>query len=235
MTTTYGGFPREIIKFYRDLGKNNSKAWFEKHREEYENFVMNPAREFVRDMGGALAGISPGIIADPRVNQSIFKIHRDVRFSRDKTPLKTHLGLWFWEGERSRMECSGYYLQLEADGIMLGAGAYEFSRDVLKEYRDSVVHREHGAALAKAAKKVRAKGYYIGGEHYKKVPHGYDPAHPNAEFLINNGMYAGYNGKIPAELFTDRFTDFCLERFRDMAPIHRWLVEMIRRANGGKK
>ncbi len=231
LAITFDGFPREFIRFFRELGGNNSKAWFERHRHEYESFVMEPARSFVREMGHALAAISPGIIADPRVNQSIFKIHRDVRFSRDKTPLKTHLGIWFWEGERTRMECSGYYLQVEAGGVMLGTGVYEFSRDTLQEFRESLVHSVHGPAFTAAVKKVRKKGYEMGGEHYKKIPRGYDQAHPNAEFFLYNGLYAGYSGKVPGEFFTGDFVRFCLARYREMAPVHEWLVQMIRRAD----
>lgn len=229
-TVAFTGFPRETIRFYRELKKNNSKLWLEQHRDDYEAYVMAPARAFVREMGDRLASIAPGIIADPRVNHSIFKIHRDTRFSNDKTPLKEHLALWFWEGTRPRMECSGFYFHLEPSGIMLGTGVYMFPKDLFPEYRDSVVHPKHGAALAKAVKQVTGKGYYVGGEYYKKVPRGYDPEHANAEYLRYGGFYAGIDEKPPAELASEKLLDFCLKRYRDMLPVHRWLADMVERS-----
>jgi uncharacterized protein (TIGR02453 family) len=98
--TGFNGFPKECIEFFRDLEKNNDKRWFEQHKEQYEKQVQTPSRYFVVDLGRKLQKIAPNVVADPRVNRSLFKIHRDTRFSPDKTPFKTNLGLWLWEGER---------------------------------------------------------------------------------------------------------------------------------------
>ena len=106
----FSGFPREYFSFFNQLKKNNSKEWFEKHRGDYDEFVLHPAREFVIEMGKKLRKIAPGVNAIPKVNQSLFKINRDVRFSKDKSPYKTYMGIWLWEGDRKRMECSGFYL-----------------------------------------------------------------------------------------------------------------------------
>ena len=83
---------------------------------------MTPARLFVGEMGARLKKLSPGVQADPRVDKSIFRIFRDTRFSRDKTPYKTHLGIWFWEGDGPRMECSGFYFHLDPPKLMNGSG-----------------------------------------------------------------------------------------------------------------
>ena len=106
----FNGFPRQYFTFFNQLQKNNSKEWFEKHREDYNEFVMHPAREFVAAMGNKLRKIAPEVKAIPKINQSLFKINRDVRFSKDKSPYKTYMGIWLWEGDRKRMECSGFYL-----------------------------------------------------------------------------------------------------------------------------
>ena len=109
----FNGFPRQYFTFFNQLGKNNSKEWFEKHREDYNEFVMHPAREFVAAMGNKLRKIAPEVKAIPKINQSLFKINRDVRFSKDKSPYKTYMGIWLWDGDRKRMECSGRFSTIE--------------------------------------------------------------------------------------------------------------------------
>ena len=227
----FSGFPEDCTAFYRNLRENNNKAWFDKHRADFDSSVMAPARRFVIEMGALLREISPGIHAVPKINKSIFKIHRDTRFSRDKTPFKTNLAIWFWEGDRKRMECPGYYFHLEPDRLRLGVGMYMFTKSMLKVYRDSVVHPRYGAALLRALEEVERGGYFIGGRHYKKTPRGYDPDHPNAALLLFNGLHGGVESGIPGELYSERILDYCFKRYRDMHPLHQWLFEMTERAD----
>ncbi len=102
LVSEFKGFPKECVNFYVDVVQNNSKAWFDSHKNVFESYVMTPARDFVSEMGKLLGQISPGINADPRLNRSIFRPYRDTRFSKDKTPYKTHLGIFFWEGSREK-------------------------------------------------------------------------------------------------------------------------------------
>jgi uncharacterized protein (TIGR02453 family) len=193
---------------------------------------MTPARLFVSAMGDALARISPGINAEPRVDRSIFRIYRDVRFSGDKRPYKTHLALWFWEGAGPRMECSGFYFHLEPGSFMLGAGMYMFPKHLMKEYRDSVVHPEHGPRLAAALRAVLKKGDYgLGGEFYKKVPRGYPADHKNAGFLLYNGLWVSSESRVPGEVFTPGLVKYCYKHYSAMAPIHEWLYDLTERAS----
>lgn len=231
-TPQFSGFPRECIRFYRDLAKNNNKHWFEQHRGEFEEYVMAPARLFVESMGDALARLSPAIHADPRTDRSIFRIYRDVRFSRDKRPFKTNLAIWFWEGPGPRMECSGYYFHLEPGALMLGAGIYMFPKQMLKAYRDSVIDPKQGPALTKAVKAVQGKGPYgLGGEFYKKTPRGYPADHANAGLLLYNGLWAGMEGPVPPELYSSSLVDYCFKRYKDMAPVHEWLLKLTGRVS----
>ena len=97
--TEFNGFPKETVKFLKNLAKNHKRDWFNEHKGDFDAYVTEPARGFVDAMGTRLMEIAPGIIAEPRVNGSIFRIYRDTRFSKDKTPYKTHLGIFMWEGE----------------------------------------------------------------------------------------------------------------------------------------
>lgn len=235
MTTPaqFQGFFPETVTFFRSLKRNNTRDWFGKNKETYHTHVLEPAKAFVTDLGARLRSVSPEIIAVPKLNRSIFRIYRDTRFSPDKSPYKTHLALFFWEGVKPRMECPGFYFHLAPTHLMLGAGLYMFPRPVLETYRSAVVHPEHGAELEDIVGRIASlDGYTLGGRHYKRHPQGYDAQHPNAELLLHNGLYAGTEGPVPEELYSERLTDYCMERYLPMADLHRWLVGLNSRVWG---
>jgi len=225
--SNFEGFSKETIVFFHNLEKNNNKEWFNRRRKDFDALVMEPARAFVISMGSRLKSLSPDIIAVPKFNKSLFKIHRDIRFSPDKSPYKTHLGIFFWEGNRPRMECSGFYFHLEPSKLILGVGIYMFPRQLLDHYRRSVIHPEYGEELSGILKKIcKVKGCELGGKHYKRVPAGYDSSHPNAELLLHNGLYVGQETGLPDELYSSSLIEYCWKRYRPLAPLHRWLVSM---------
>jgi uncharacterized protein (TIGR02453 family) len=227
--TAFKGFSTELVNFFKDLGDHNSRQWFEAHREIYNDYVLQPAREFVVAMGQKLEKIAPGIKAIPKINQSLFKIHRDIRFSKDKRPYKTQLGIWFWEGRAKRMECSGFYFHVEEDRLLLAAGVHCFSPEMLALYRDAVIDKSLSGQLEKAVKDVSGKGYSIGGKHYKRVPRGFDSTHRNVEFLLHNGLYAMVEEKIPELFFSATVVDHSFSRFKNMLPLHSWLTKAMKR------
>jgi uncharacterized protein (TIGR02453 family) len=226
-TIRFSGFSKRTVTFLRDLAAHNDRDWFAAHRREYEDEVLAPARAFVAAMGESLRRLSPGVRFDPRANGSLFRIFRDTRFSADKSPFKTNLGILFWEGNGPRMACSGFYFHLEPPTLMLGGGLYLFPRPLLERFRRAVADPEYGPEVAAIIKQITARpGFTLGGEHFKRVPAGHDPD-PEAEFLLrHNGLYAGWEGTIPAELHTAALVDYCLERFTPMEPLHRWLADL---------
>ncbi len=227
MNQLFTGFPNEAVQFFAQLAENNNKTWFDAHKPDYEKYVLAPARDFVVALGECLRNLSPNVVADPRMNKSIFRIYRDVRFSKDKSPYKTHLGLWFPTGTSGgKFENPGYYFHLEPGNLMLGVGIHTFSKPLLKAYRDAVVNPELGPELAEINARVLKKGYEIGIKTYKRVPQGYDPDHEYADLLLCSGLTAGLDQEIPAELHTPELVEFCFCRFQDMAPIVYWLQDM---------
>jgi len=231
--TTIEGFPEAAVKFLSDLARNNNKAWFEAHRDDYHRFIVEPAEAFTEAMGERLTAIAPGIIAEPRINGSIFRIFRDTRFSKDKRPYKTHLGIFMWEGEGRKMECPGFYFHLEPPKLLLGGGIHIFSKPLLDEFRRSVVHPKHGPELDEAVGSI-PKRLNIGGRIYKRTPRGYDPEHPLSDFLLFNGLTAWTEGPIPETLYGPEIIDHCFKVFREMLPIHTWLRGMSGRARGAR-
>jgi uncharacterized protein (TIGR02453 family) len=225
--TPFRGFPKEMLAFFDQLRENNSKEWFERHKKEYEDYVKKPSEDFVLDMGEKLKSLSPEVLAIPKINRSLFRLNRDTRFSRDKSPYKTNLGIWFWEGERKRMECSGFYFHVGSGLFMLGTGIHIFPKGLMTPYREAVVHKKLGPKLKKAVNRVEKDGYKLSGKHYKRIPPGYDNSHENAAFLLHNGLAAMYESEIPEALFTEDLVDQVFSHYRKMSPIHRWLREAL--------
>jgi len=234
--SAFQGIPREGVRFLEQLRANNDKVWFDKHKTEYQQHLLEPSRDFVVAMGERLRDLAPAIVADPRVNGSLFKIHRDTRFSKDKSPFKTNVGIYFWEGAGKRMECPGFYLHLGPPTVMIGGGMHTFPRELLEPYREAAADPKLGPQLREAVDQV---GDALGGdpfeiaacygapESYKRVPKGYDPDHPNADLLRRKGLSAGIESPIPDELHGPELVDYAYERFEAIAPLHRWLVAMI--------
>jgi uncharacterized protein (TIGR02453 family) len=223
----FSGFSKETVRFYADLRKNNNKPWFEDHRGIFEGHAMAEAKLFVVAVGERLRKIAPGLVAIPAVNKSIFRIYRDTRFSLDPKPYKTHLGIYFWDGRRPKMESAGFYFQLEPPDLYLGGGMYMIPDSLLGGYRRAVVDRTRGPELGKIVAALRARpGFTVEGEHYKRVPAGFDPGHPNAELLKHKGLYTGFETKLPPELYSARLVDYCLERFEPVVPLNRWLMKL---------
>ena len=224
----FNGFSKEAIQFYQDLTQNNNKFWFEQNRKIFDEQVMKTAQAFVVELGERLESIAPNIVADPRRDKSIFRIHRDTRFSADKSPFKTHLAIFFWEGPRKKLENSGFYLQISPESLMLAAGLYIFPAPLLDVYREAVIDPKQGDKLVMAIEKVKQRSdYKIGGEHYKKTPRGYDADHPNAKLLLHNGLYAYLEESHPREQNSAEFVYFCFGHFKNMVPIHQWIREVL--------
>ncbi|MBU2648699.1 DUF2461 domain-containing protein [bacterium] len=219
----FKGFNKETVKFFKELKKNNTRRWFEEHKAEYEAHVKQPAVEFVKAMGQELRKIVPAIHAIPKVNQSLFRLNRDTRFSQDKTPYKTNMGIWFWEGMQKRMECSGFYFHLEEGNIMFGAGLYMIPNHILKPYRDAVVDPKAGKALKQMAAKLARSGLELKGKHYKRIPTGYDASHENADYLLFKGIHVGVEMKIPDLFYSPEIVPFAGNYYKQMLPLHAWL------------
>lgn len=224
----FRAFPDETRAFLEELGAHNRREWFAAHRDDYERYWLAPAQAFVTAIGPLLATIVPGIRVEPRVNGSIMRINRDTRFSRDKTPYKTHLDLWFWEGAERRNAVSGFFARLTPDAFAVGAGAHGFTPTRLKAYRAAVIDAERGAALLQAARRLEAAGLEIGGETYKRPPAGFTaPSEEAARFLRHSALWTVEEVHPAAVAEDGAAIDHAVAEFRRMAPLHRWLVESL--------
>jgi uncharacterized protein (TIGR02453 family) len=223
----FAGFPRGTFTFLSDLAANNNKAWFDAHRQDYEDYYVAPARDFVSALGPRLKAISSTVQFEPRINGSIFRINRDVRFAKDKSPYQTKLDLWFWHGDRKGWNAPGFFLRIAPDMVGMGAGMHGLAGPQLAAFRDAVVEERSGRALVRAVDEVRTAGpYEIRGASRKTVPRGFDADGPRASLLLHESLWANLEAK-PAEAMKPTFVGFVFAHLKAMAPIARWLLTEV--------
>jgi uncharacterized protein (TIGR02453 family) len=226
----FTGFTRKTWKFYENLSMNNDREWFKANKDEYAEVVLKPAQSFVVALGKKLQKISKGIQYDPQTSGrgSIFRIHRDIRFSKDKTPYNTNLRVVFWEGPWKRTANPSFFLRLGLDGGAAYVGMHGFEKPMLEGYRRAIVDDQMGLKLAKAIKAVQNAGdYTIGEQGFKRVPRGYDPLHKYSPLLLHKSLYAVLP-KIKKSLLTKpELVDVVFNHFKKMSPIHKWLVLLV--------
>ena len=224
----FGGFRPELLEFLREVRGNNSREWFTAHRGEYETLLLQPAREFVVAMADWLPKLGSDIHAEPKVHGSILAINRDTRFSADKTPYKTHLDLWFWQGSGPGLnrERPGYFFRLTPESLILGAGMHALSESALERYRRAVLDDERGIALENISRKIGESSF--GGRTYKRVPSGLPADHPRADWLRHSGLFAEREiAPPPEQLFSEQLPGWCFEQLLGVAPLQQWLVEVL--------
>jgi uncharacterized protein (TIGR02453 family) len=226
--TAFAGFPPETTQFLRELRVNNSKDWFDAHRDDYEAYWVRPAKAFVVAAGQQLAELAPQIRAEPRVLGSIFRINRDTRFSRDPRPYKDHLDFWFWEGERRRA-VSGFFARLTPESLGVGAGCHGLDPERLARFRQAVADHASGAELADIARRLEAAGYQLGGDTLKRPPAGFDSAGPAGRFLLHKALFVHADEPADERVQTDAVLTTCLRHWRALAPLHRWLTDNVQR------
>ena len=223
----FAGFPKETFAFLAGIHAHNEKAWFEGHRDLYEAGYVEPGRAFVEALGARLRTISPSVQYEAKVNRSMHRINRDIRFSKDKRPYKEHLNLWFWHGDSKDWHRPGFWFGLGAKEVYLGIGMYQFEKDVLDTFRQSVIHPRSGKALLAAVTKVKeAGGYTIGGKTRKLLPRGFETEPDRAEYLLYEGLHAGI--ELPAEAAAKSdFLDLATRHYAALWPIGQWLLTEV--------
>lgn len=227
MNVALKGFPQKTVAYLKKLSKNNSREWFEANRELYNSDFLVPCIQFVVEMGDKLQDIDPDIVAIPKVDKSIFRLHRDVRFSKDKTPYKTNAGLYFWNGKMKKMDASGFYFHLEPKLLGVGLGIYMFPPHLLKKYRDVVSSSASAKELHQIVRSLERKGYTIGGKKFKKTPRGYDPNTLYPGYLLYEGIYAWFESNNLKLIAGGKAVNLIFKIFKDLLPLHKWLVKNL--------
>ncbi|GAA1070645.1 DUF2461 domain-containing protein [Tsukamurella spumae] len=205
---SFTGFPEAALDFYDDLEADNSKVFWEAHKEVYKTAVAAPMAALTEEL------------ADEFGAAKIFRPYRDVRFSKDKTPYKTHQGAFIGVGP-----ATGYYLQIGAPGVRVGAGFYEASPTRLAAFRKAIDNDLYGPALEQAIAKLRRKGWEIGGETLKTSPRGWDADHPRIELLRHKSLSVMRDYGFEEIIHTPKLVPQIRKHWRETSALLDWLVE----------
>src|SRR5918994_181068 len=173
-----------LFAFLAELREHNDRDWFAGNKDRYEAHVLEPALAFVEDFGYRLQEISPHFAADPRRSGgSLFRIYRDTRFSKDKSPYKTNTGMHFRHKRAKDVHAPGYYLHLAPGEVFAGGGIWHPDGPTLTAIRQAIVDDPDRWRAA-------TEGLELGGEALKRVPNGFDKEHPYAEDLKRKDCFA---------------------------------------------
>ena len=224
--TEFRSFGRDLAAFLEDLRSNNERDWFTANRDRYEETVREPARAFIRAMAPALAAISPHFRADDRkTGGSLMRIHRDTRFSRDKTPYKTNVGVQFRHALGRDVHAPGFYVHLEPGSAFLGAGVWRPDSSALFMIRARIDEEPDAWREVRDGEAFRA-AFRLGGESLKTMPRGFARDHALGEDLRRKDFIALH--ELPLEdALGPEFPDLATARMRDAGGFMRFLCEAL--------
>ena len=224
--TVFKGFPADLFRFFAELDKNNNRDWFNAAKERYIASVVQHMSEFILAMQPRLAAISPHYIADPRPHGgSMFRIHRDARFSKDKSPYKTHAACQFRHDAGNDVHAPGFYVHLGTDGLLFGGGIWHPPGPQLSRIRDFIADNARSWARIKNAPKVAELGG-IQGETLLRPPRGFNAEHVHIEDLKRKSFFVmGEAGCSAATKpgFIDQVADAC----NRAAPLNRFICDAL--------
>ncbi len=223
---TFSHFHPQTISFLQSIRDNgSSKEFFKEKTSDYETIILNYTRAFVMEMGEHLQALVPTINALPKVNGSLFRIYRDVRFSKDKTAIKSRVGVIFWQGRAKRMQSSCFYLHFSPDELFFSAGVRGFDKPLLDAYREYIKDETKAQELSDIIKELHEKGYHIIAPKYKRLPRTFDAEYKFPELTKYASMAAFYE-EDKELLFSKDIINISYKHFENMYKLHMWVYEM---------
>jgi uncharacterized protein (TIGR02453 family) len=208
---SFAGFPDQGLVFYEGLEADNSKTYWTRHKPDYEAYVRDPLQALLEELTPEFGPAK------------IFRPYRDVRFSNDKTPYKTHQGAVIHPAGRA----GAWYLQVSADGLRVSGGCWRWESDQVSRYRRAVADDVQGSRLQAEVDRLRAGGWTIDGDRLVRVPVGYDGDAPRLELLKHKALHASRFWE-PAEwLDSRRALDEVRAAWRDLVHLNGWLDDNV--------
>lgn len=223
----FRGFPEEGLAFLRELAEHNQREWFEGHREVWDGRIVPSMLEWCAALAERLRDVMPALVFVPRVGGSVYRLNRDIRFSRDKRPYKTHVAALLWEGGE-RHDAPAVYLHVSPQEVIFGGGIYVFEEERLDRWRkllhDLAACERLEEALA-AAKKAGLKLEIP--ERLQRPPRGFDPEGRRAELSKYKGLTVVKKAKPARWLHGEEALDRAEAAARGYAPLHAWMREEL--------
>ncbi len=221
----FEGFDEKGFRFLTELKTNNERAWFDENKERYQEFVVEPSKHFLKSMTKALRARHEDTAM---IGGKTLRIYRDVRFSKDKTPYKPRMAFRFGEDLSSGMKGAVpiFYIHLEEGMLGFYTGIYQFNSEAMGYYRVAVDDQRRGENLQGVVKKLTARGMDMIGEHYVRMPRGYEAGHPREMELRRKGIMSKEVMEMPDAAFGEEFVEFCLAGFDRHKLLYDWLLKL---------
>ncbi len=224
----FNGFKKEALNFLEEIRENNNKVWFENNRHRWEKLILEPNKAYVEEMGEHLIALAPFIKAQPKVGGSLFRIYRDTRFSKDKTPIKTKIGIMFWQGVLHKMKSPCFYMQYKSNEILVATGIRSFKDELLKNYREYIKVEKNAKALHNILEELRQKGVIIPNPELKRVPLGFDK-NSEYEYLARyKGLLVYKTFKPNKTFFSKKIINYNFKFYDTTLELFNWVDEFIK-------
>jgi uncharacterized protein (TIGR02453 family) len=219
-------FNESSLQFLKRLEKNNNRDWFQQHKQEYEDLVRSPALDFIADMGDTIESLSPHFLAIPKkVGGSMMRPYRDVRFSRDKRPFKTNVGIQFRHFLAKDVHAPGFYLHIEPGNCFIGAGMWHPEAEPLAAIRRAI-HEESGEWIRASRGKRFVSAFELSGDALRNPPRGYKKDHPLIEDLKRKDFiaFASLDDRL---VITNALKSEVTRSFRTAVPFVQFLCKAL--------
>ena len=221
MSSPFPGFPREGLEFFRGLARHNNREWFQPRKPVFEEQVKRPMRELVEKLNAAMMKFAPEYVTDP--DKAIYRIYRDTRFSKDKTPYKDHIAASFPRHGAANHGDAGYYVAVSHKEVAVGGGVYMPEPPTLLAIRNHIAERHLELRKILKAPAVRRLLGELQGEELTRVPKGFCSEHPAAD-LLRRKRFILYVELAPDLATTPALYGEVLARFRAMVPFLQFLT-----------
>ena len=222
----FDGFRNKACEFLQEIEDNNNKIWFENNRHIWEKEILEPNQAYVEDMGETLLILNPMIKAKAKVSGSLFKIYRDVRFSKDKTPIKTKIGIMFWLGEAHRMQSASFYMQYKKDEVMIATGIRGFKAPLLKAYREYIKIEQNAIALHEILETFKKDGIKIVEPTYKRYPKDFNKDDKYAYLSLYSSMFVYKTFKPNKTFFSKKIVNHNFKFYDKTYILNEWLYDL---------
>ena len=223
----FEGFPEGGLAFLRELAKNNERDWFEAHRTAWDEGIVPAMLAWCGDLAERLRDVMPKLSFVPRVGGSLYRLNRDIRFSKDKRPYKTHIAALLWEGGAEKHDAPGVYIHVSPGEVIFGGGLYVFEENRLDRFR-KLLHNQRSAERLRAALATAKKaGMKPEGEKLVRPPRGFEPEGPYAELSKYKGLVVGKTVKPTGWLHSKEALDRSEAAARAYAPLHCWMRDEL--------
>lgn len=222
----YVSFTPDTIAFLRELERNNNRDWFNANKRRYETLVLDVALEFIKSMYEPLSDFAPNFTAIPkRMGGSLMRVYRDTRFSRDKTPYKTNIGIQFRHEQAKDVHSPGYYVHVDPERVFLGVGMWRPPSDALRQIRERISHKPVEWERASGDKAFR-RHFVLGGESLTRPPRGFDASHPWIDDIKRKDFIAVREMDVHDAL-APRFQQKVETAFKASEPYMRFLCKSV--------